>query len=466
MVTKSQTLETPPDSSKRKNSPYLWAAQIFERWTPGATVFAVLLTIIVLIAALIFTDASFVSAVQSWGDGLSGLHAFITQIALALFLGHMLAHTRPVHAALKKIFEIPNTAAQAYVLVFLASVGLTMFQWALGLVAGAILARGIATSASRRGLRIDFPLLVAAAYSAFVVAGMAYNGTIPLTSASSGSFVEEFLGRTVPLTETAYVPYNLVALVLFVVLVPVALHFVRPRNDTEIQVLDLSTAHDDTREFQPETPDSPATWLENKPYLNVTLGLLLVTYLIIHFATAGFDLSLDIVNWAMLAGILLFTRSLKELGWLVKNATGAVGDVLLQFPLYAGILGIATGTGLINVLSDAFISVSTPETLPIFGFISACIVNMAVPSAGGQFAVQGPILLQAGDSLGVDPGLMIMSISYGDSLTNMIQPFFALPLLAIAGLGVRSIFKYTFVTFIVGLVIFLVILTLWSFFPL
>jgi short-chain fatty acids transporter len=466
VVTPSQVTERPSGSDSRKRSPYQWAAQIFERWTPGATVFAVLLTIIVLIAALIFTDATFVSSVQAWGDGLSGLHAFITQIALALFLGHMLAHTRPVHAALEKIFEIPNTAAQAYVLVFLASVGLTMLQWALGLVAGAILAKGIATSAARRGLRVDFPLLIAAAYSAFVVAGMAYNGTIPLTSASSGSFVEEFLGQTVPLTETAYVPYNLIALVLFVALVPVALHFVRPRNDAEIEVLDLSNADESAKGFQPETPDTPASWLESKPYINIALGLLLVVYLVIHFVTNGFDLSLDIVNWAMLAGIMLFSRSIKELGWLVKNATGAVGDVLLQFPLYAGILGIATGTGLITVLSDAFISISTPETLPIFGFISACIVNMAVPSAGGQFAVQGPIMLQASENLGVDPGLMIMSISYGDSLTNMIQPFFALPLLAIAGLGVRSIFKYTFVTFIVGLVIFLGILTMWSFFPL
>ena len=466
MVSQSQTSERSTGSDNRKRSPYMWAAQIFERWTPGATVFAVLLTIIVLIAALIFTDATFVSAVQSWGDGLSRLHAFITQIALALFLGHMLAHTRPVHAALEKIFEIPNTAAQAYVLVFLASVALTMFQWALGLVAGAILAKGIATSAARRGLRVDFPLLIAAAYSAFVVAGMAYNGTIPLTSASSGSFVEEFLGRTIPLTETAYVPYNLIALALFVILVPVAFHLVRPRNEAEIEVLDLSKADESAALFEPETPNTPASWLESKPYINIALGVLLVTYLIIHFVTNGFDLSLDIVNWAMLAGIMLFTRSISELVWLVKNATGAVGDVLLQFPLYAGILGIATGTGLINVLSDAFISISSPETLPLLGFLSAAIVNMAVPSAGGQFAVQGPIMLQASENLGVDPGLMVMSISYGDSLTNMIQPFFALPLLAIAGLGVRNIFKYTFVTFIVGLVIFLGVLTLWSFFPL
>lgn len=462
------TTHTPPtpETKKIKNSPYSWAAQIFERWTPGATVFAVLLTIIVLISALIFTDATLVSSVQAWGNGLSGLHAFITQIALALFLGHMLAHTRPVQAVLKRIFEIPNTAAQAYVLVFLASVGLTMIQWALGLVAGAILARGIATSASRRGLRFDFPLLVAAAYSAFVVAGMAYNGSIPLTSASSGSFIEDFLGRTVPLTETAYVPYNLIALVLFVALVPVGLHFVRPRNASEIQVLNLADIKSEENEFIPEEPDSPATWLESKPYLNIVLALLLIGYLSIHFATNGFDLSLDIVNWGMLAGILLFARSIKELGWLVKNATGAVGDVLLQFPLYAGILGIATGTGLIDVLSDAFIAISTPETLPLFAFLSAGIVNMAVPSAGGQFAVQGPIMLQAGQDLGVSEGLMIMSISYGDSITNMIQPFFALPLLAIAGIGVRSIFKYTFVTFIVGLVIFLATLTLWSWFPL
>lgn len=449
---------------RKRSSPYMVLARIFERWTPGATVFAVVLTVIVMVAALLFTDSTPQDTIDAWGIGLSGLLGFMGQIALALFFGHMLTHTRGVQKVLRKVFDIPSTAAQAYVMVFLTAVVLTMFQWAVGLVAGAILAKGIAGSMARRGIKVDFPLLVAAAYSSFVVAGLAYNGTIPLTSASSGSYVEDQIGRTIPLNETVFTVYNIGALIAFVVLTALAIYFIRPRNDSEIQAIEYAdTLVADVSTTVPRSSETPVDWIETRPYLTKLLGLLLLAYLVSHFVQNGFDLSLDIVNWAMLMGILLLVGSPRELAVLVKNATGSVGDVLLQFPLYAGLLGVATGTGLINVLSDAFISISTPETLPILGFFSAAIVNMAVPSAGGQFVVQGPIMLQAGGELGVDPGLMAMSISYGDTLTNTIQPFFALPVLAIAGLSVRSVFKYTFATFLVGLVVFTLALLGWSY---
>ncbi|VEI13023.1 short-chain fatty acid transporter [Trueperella bialowiezensis] len=464
MNTTSEKKETTKPPKRKRTSPYMVLAQVFQRWTPGATVFAVLLTFIVMVAALLFTDAGPRETVDAWGEGLSGLLAFMGQIALALFFGNMLTHTRPVQRVLRKVFDLPKTAPQAYAMVFLTSVALTIFQWAVGLVAGAILAKGIAGSMARRGIKVDFPLLVASAYSAFVVAGLVYNGTIPLTSASRGSFVEEQLGHTIPLSETVMTPWNLAALAGFIILTTFALHFVRPRTDEEIQEISYSEELErDVSTVIPRSSETPVDWIETRSITTKFIGILLIAFLISHFARNGFDLSLNIVNWAMLAGIMLFVGSPRELGVLVKNATSSVGDVLLQFPLYAGILGVATGTGLINVLSDAFISISNTETLPLFAFVSAMIVNLAVPSAGGQFIIQGPIMLQAGAELGVDPALTVMTISYGDTLTNMIQPFFALPVLAIAGISVREVFKYTFVTFLVGLVVFSAALAGWSY---
>jgi short-chain fatty acids transporter len=181
--------------------------------------------------------------------------------------------------------------------------------------------------------------------------------------------------------------------------------------------------------------------------------LALLAYLVIHFTDGG-SLTLNIVNWSFLALIFLLVRNSFEMIALIKNAASNVGDILLQFPLYAGILGIMVGSGLISVFSAFFVSISTPETFGFLAMLAAGIVNFFVPSGGGQFAVQGPIMLDAAAQLGVDPAVAIMAVAYGDQWSNMIQPFWALPLLAIAGLKMRDILGYTTVTFVASGLVF------------
>jgi short-chain fatty acids transporter len=185
----------------------------------------------------------------------------------------------------------------------------------------------------------------------------------------------------------------------------------------------------------------------------LVVGLALAGYLGLHFAEGG-TVTLDIVNWMFLALIFLIARNAFEVMALIKNAAANVGDILLQFPLYAGIMGMMAATGLIQVLSDSIVAVATPQTLGLLAFLSAGVVNFFVPSGGGQIAIQAPILLDAGARLDVDPAVMIMAISYGDQWTNMIQPFWALPLLAIAGLKIRDILGYTTVVLVVSGLVF------------
>lgn len=173
----------------------------------------------------------------------------------------------------------------------------------------------------------------------------------------------------------------------------------------------------------------------------------------VHFVQGG-TLTLDIVNWSFLALIFLLVRSAQELIQLTAHAASNVGEILLQFPLYAGILGMMTASGLIQIFSDALVAVANPTTFGLLAFLAAGLVNFFVPSGGGQFAVQGPIMLSAGAELGVDPAITIMAVSYGDQWTNMIQPFWALPLLAIAGLRMRDILGYTTVVLLVTGVVF------------
>ena len=78
-----------------------------------------------------------------------------------------------------------------------------------------------------------------------------------------------------------------------------------------------------------------------------------------------------------------------------------------------------------------------------------------MPSGGGQWAIQGPIIIEAANNLGVSISKSVMALAYGDQLTNMLQPFWALPLLAITELKAKEILPYTLILMISGGVIFI-----------
>jgi len=427
---------------------------LVERYIPSALVFVIVLTVVVAILALLLTDSGPVDVIRSWGDGLAGLLAFMTQMALVLLLGHALANTSPVHRLLTKLGGVPRTPVQAYSFVFVVAALACLITWGLGLVVGGLLAKEVAAQARARGVKLHFPLLVAAGYSGFVVWHMGYSGSGPLAAATEGSFLTEQLGRTIPLGDTMFSPWNIAAAGATIVVVALALALVAPKRNAPIFELEF-----DARDTQvdEEKVVTPADRLDASRILTLLVGLALVAYLAVHFIEGG-TLTLDIVNWSFLALIFLLVRNPFELIRLVRNAASNVGDILLQFPLYAGILGMMVGSGLIGVFSDFFVNIATPQTFGIMALLSAGLVNFFVPSGGGQFAVQGPIMLDAAERLGVDPSVAIMAVTYGDQWTNMIQPFWALPLLAIAGLKMRDILGYTTITFLAAGLVFCVTL--------
>lgn len=232
-----------------------------------------------------------------------------------------------------------------------------------------------------------------------------------------------------------------------------ALWLVVPRSVPESHTVTAEALAQSEQEIERPVIEAPADRLDASRIPTTLVGLALVAYLVIHFAGGG-TVTLNIVNWMFLGLIFLLSRNTFEVMGLVKNAASNVGDILLQFPLYAGIMGIMTATGLIQVLSDSIVAVASPQTLGLLAFLSAGLVNFFVPSGGGQVAIQAPILLDAAARLDVDPAVVIMAVSYGDQWTNMIQPFWALPLLAIAGLKIRDILGYTTVALLVSGIVF------------
>jgi short-chain fatty acids transporter len=419
--------------------------RFLERWVPSALTFAIVLTLVVAVLAMTLTRTSPVDVVKSWGDGLSGLLAFMTQMSLILLLGYMLANTRPVRRLLRWLARVPGSAASAYVFVFIVAAIASLITWGLGLIVGTLHAREIAVQSRERGIRVHFPLLVAAGYSGFVVWHMGYSGSGPLTAATPDSFLAPSLGgEVVPVSQTTFSTWNMLAALAVIVVCALLFFLIRPRKDDPIYELPVHVGSEREDEMDDEVA-TPADRIDASRILTLVLGLGLVAYLVVHFVQGG-TLTLDIVNWSFLALILLIVRNPFELIHLTKRAASNVGEILVQFPLYAGILGIMAGSGLIKLFSDAFVSIATPVTFGVLALLSAGIVNFFVPSGGGQFAVQGPIMLDAANQLGVDPSIAIMAVAYGDQWTNMIQPFWALPVLAIAGLKMRDILGYTFVT--------------------
>ncbi len=440
------------------------STMVMQKFLPDAYIFAVILTIIVFIASMIATKESVIGVVKNWGGGVWGLLAFSMQMVLVLVTGHVLALSPPFKKLLDHLSNIPKTPAQGIALVSIISYTACILNWGFGLVIGAIYAKEIA----RKVKGIDYRLLIASAYSGFVLWHAGFSGSIPLTiaggdlKATGGS-----LTNPVPVSQTLFSNYNIFIVVGMFILLPIINVLMHPKNEEDTFIIDPSLI-DSVEEKKVSKEEfknmTPAEKIENGCFINYILALLGFAYIVYYFYSSGkegkFDLTLNIVNLIFLMFGVLLHRTPRSLINAFGEASKGASGIILQFPLYAGIMGMMTGvnaeTGLslARVISDFFVSISNEKTFPLFSFLSAGIVNLFVPSGGGQWNVQGPIMMPAGLEIGVNPAKTAMCIAYGDSWTNMLQPFWALPALGLAKLGARDIMGYTLIVLIVsGLVI-------------
>ena len=432
-----------------------------ERYYPDPFVFVVLLSVLTFLMSLALADATPADALSAWGDGLPSLLAFTAQICITLLTAHALAHTDRVQTLLKRVGNIPNSAGGAYALVaFSAGIG-SLIAWSLGLIVGATVAREVARQGAARGIRIHYPLLVASAYAGFVIWHMGYSSSAGLFVATSGHSLEAEIG-IIPITDTVFTLHNGLLALITLAIICVVCPLMRPREQELIEIdPTLLKEHVEDMDVTSEQKTF-AQYLDSMRPLTLILGAGLFAYIGYSFYAKGFHLNLNLVNWSFLGAGLLLSRSPSHYVKLINNASSTIGPVLIQYPFYAGILGMMQGTGLAAIISDWFTAIATPGTLSFFAFLCAGLVNMFIPSGGGQWAVQGPIFIEAGQNLGVDPSIIVLAISYGDQWTNMIQPFWTIPLLAIAGLHMRQIMGYTFVIFLLTLFLFGGGLLLWG----
>ena len=423
---------------------------LMHRWMPNAFIFATILTILTFIICILLTEASAGATIDAWGNGFWNLIAFTTQIAMTLITGYALAHTPAVHRLLNGIAKLASSPSKAYVIVCLTAIVGSLISWGIGLIVGAIIARETATVCRSRGIPVHFPLLVAAGYAGFVVWHQGLSSSTGLAIATEGHFLVDQIG-IIPVSETLFTYWNFIIMISVAATLPFVMMLLRPA-DADCVPMPASNEAGDEEESeevrQPGTRRTPAQILDNARILNLLIGAAGLVYLYFHFITRGGSLNLNIINFVFLIGGILLTRSPLHYVELVTHGGRTLGPILLQYPFYAGIMGMMLDTGLAKVMAGWFVSISTAQTLPFWSMISGGLINLFVPSGGGQWAVQGPVMIEAARELGADLPRVAMGVAIGDQWTNMIQPFWTIPALAIVGLGVRDIMGYTVIAFL------------------
>ena len=434
--------------------------KLVQRFLPDAFVFCIILTIVVFIAAMPVAGMNPIEVANSWGSGVLGLLAFSMQMALVLVLGSALANAPAIKRIIVKLAGVPKKPAGAVAFVTIISAICCFINWGFGLIIGALLAKEVAKKI--KGL--DYRLIIAAAYSGFVIWHSGISGSIPLgmtaldvdgTVANTGGAVTE----VVPTSQTIFSAWNLIMVVAVVVVVAIVNAKMHP-DAKDVVSIDPKLLEDapEAVETKAKKDRTPAEKLENSMILSYIVVVIGAVYLIYYFVNAGSilnALSLNIVNLIFLIlGIAFHKTPIGYVKAIMESAESA-GGIILQFPFYAGIQGMmvtagSNGVSLASAISNGFVSISTPRTFPVLCYLAAGIVNFFVPSGGGQWAVQGPIMMPAGLKLGVTPAVTAMGIAWGDAWTNMLQPFWALPALGIAGLGARDIMGYCAIVLIVS----------------
>ena len=436
-----------------------------QKYLPEPFIFAIILTFVAVLVAIPVCHQSIAEVVTNWGGGVWNLLGFSMQMALVLVTGATLASAPTIKKGINKLASMPKTPASAIALVTGISAVACWLNWGFGLIVGAIFAKEIA----KKLKNVDYRLLIASAYSGFVVWHAGISGSIPLKMASD---VNELVKDTnnvitsvIPISNTILDIHNIIMVVLVTVALVAINSLMHPKGDNIIAIDPALLKEDEDIKIEKAT--TPASKLENSRLLNLILSVLGFTFLIISLFIKGksFDLGSVILLFLFL-GIVLHKTPIAYVRSFTKSVGGAAG-ILLQFPFYAGIMGIITGVGesgicLGTVVSEAFVNISTSTTYPIYTFLCAAILNMFVPSGGGHWAIQAPIMFAAGEALNVDHGLTGMAIAWGDAWTNLIQPFWALPALAIAKLNAKDIMGFCLIDLVVSGIIIIGGLLIWA----
>ena len=448
---------------------------LFKKYLPSPFTIAILLTLVTIALAIVFTKPETTSVFQYskevllfWENGIwsSSLLVFAYQMMLILVLGHVLVLSAPVSKLILKVTKFCTNTANSAAIVSFATMIVAFFNWGLGLIFGALLARKVAEHAQKNNIKINYPIIGAAGYVGLMVWHGGISGSAPIKINENGhvaSIMKEVsspeilaqIPTNISYSETVFSWWNLLIFLAILIAITITFYFLGKRaKTTPINLPEYKL-------IEEIKANTKAEKLDNSNWFAIAFGLIiLITFGYRYFEDIKqLKITPNLINFLMLGLGIILHGSFKKFTNAVSESISDVSGILIQFPLYFGIMGIMKSTGMVTLISDFFVSISTATTLPIYTFFSAGLVNIFVPSGGGQWVVQGPIVIESALKLGVSLPKAIMALAYGDQITNMLQPFWALPLLGITKLKAKEILPYTLIAMVVGSIVYLLGLT-------
>lgn len=411
--------------------------RLISRYMPDPLVIAILLTGLTVVLAIAVEGTTPFEATRYWGDGFWSLLAFSMQMTVILLAGYILAKTPLVDSSLDRIASRVKTPFMAIVVATLVGAIGSWLNWGFGLVIGGIVAQKLAVNVKN----LHYPLVIAAAYSGFALYGIGLSGSVPLLIATEGHFLQDEMGL-IPLSETIFSPVLLITSAIIICTLPLFNAWLHPKNPNEIIEINRDSIIKSSLPSKPVNEEMTiADKLNHSRIVGIGIGLLGMLYIVLYVIDGG-SLNLNTVNFAFLfLGILLFASPANYLAAL-NDGIRIVSGIIVQYPFYAGIMGILVGSGLMVSFANIFVDISSANTLPIWSFLSGAVINLLAPSGGGQWAVQGPVMIEAATALGASHAATALAVQVGDQWTNMVQPFWILPVLAISGLKLRDVMGY------------------------
>ncbi|HEY5565840.1 MAG TPA: TIGR00366 family protein [Gammaproteobacteria bacterium] len=429
----------------------------FEKWFPDAFVLALAAVAVVFVASLL-AGSSVLDTAERFGSGFWDLVTFTMQMSMIVVTGYAVATSPPVYAVIRRLAAVPRTGRGAAAYVGLFSMLASLVSWSFSLIFSALLAREVA----HRVRGTDYRALGAAAYlgvgSVWALGLSSSAALIMATPASLPDAIESISG-VIPLGQTLGLWQSLGIATLLVVVSMAVAYYSAPGARQARSMSDMGVA------YTPATNDlgqrqKPGEWLEYSPLLTIVVCVLGFGYLLSEVLASGPSTLLQLNHYVFLflmVGVLLHWRPRSFVQAIAASIT-PVGGVLIQYPMYAGIVRMLTDSGLATQMSNFFVSISNEHTFPVFVGIYSAFLGLFIPSAGGKWLIEAPYLLEAGKELGVHLGWVVQTYNATEALANLIHPFWMLPLVGILGLKARDIVGYSMLQFVVHvpLVLFLV----------
>lgn len=431
------------------------------KYMPDPSIFAVILTFIAFLLGVFIANVSPLQMVVNWYKGFWSLLSFAMQMALIIITGSAVADAPFTKRKIEQLAGSVKSAKQAAWLVTFVSVLVSYIHWGLSLIVGALLAKELAKELRIKKIPFEYGLIAAGAYVGQMTWHGMFSASIGLLIATPGHFLEDKIG-IIPMYDYMFNTMNIVVTIALLVFPPLFASMLHP-NPEKVSPLSAESikaieAESDSAAVMPANP-TVGDRLNNSKIVAGMLGLLGMIYIVYHFYNFGFNLDINLVNAIFLFAGILMHKNMASYLKSVKAATGGVSGIIFQFPLYAGIMGMIQYSGLVDILSRAMVAISTPDTFYLYTFLSASLVNMFVPSGGGQWVVQGPIAIDSALMMDANIIKTCLAVAYGNTWTNMAQPFWAIALLGVTGLQARDIMGYSMAIMLMSGLIFILAVT-------